>query len=710
MRSRRSTPDPSHGSPRLRGSAFNLVPLLSLARALDLPVTPLVPLWVVFVVLLALFVLCARAVSTERAEGLAPSFRRLAAAGVAVLLSGGIAIYATRLSATPPAAGTPAADSPKMAEARKRLGEKEARLAELRKEEEAVQKEADALQEELGQKRHGPSGAELEKKRDEARLLALELSFLVLLVGLGFIVFLGDPRTLFLKRRKQAGERSVDPIDAMARATQGSHFEEALRAAATVDDTKLEGLELMDFLFLRGVASVQHAHASGTPLKPKKTLFEEAVKDLTRLTELAPNMGDAHYALGTAHFGNGAYGEGAAAFKRAGELTQATSGLPITKARSACLVRHGEKRLAEADAEGAKQCFDEVMTLGVFTKEIPAALMSHRLASVLGDLRSDRLKEAREGIALVREARSAEGLDADRKRIADVTCDVYEMLLWHKEEEHGRIVETLPGLLERWQPKDLPEPDEQAADEYLFAPIESAKLDPPAEVFRALYFLLAVAEMQILVEKLTSAGRGFPSESDVARIARPLFRALQFEPRHREALAAHGVLYSLCKPASRGKALEWLDASIAMGTSSKIARRLLDLDRSREAERTALLDAFRGAASRFLGDSMVDPKVRAALLEELGRFQDFRPVLVDLEHQAEIGSEAPTISALKERVVYIQGVANNVEGRMPADSTRALRAIRDEYDALVATIEHGATRVSDLERRVMEELGKVVLR
>jgi len=102
--------------------------------------------------------------------------------------------------------------------------------------------------------------------------------------------------------------------------------------------------------------------------------------------------------------------------------------------------------------------------------------------------------------------------------------------------------------------------------------------------------------------------------------------------------------------------------------------------------------------------------VRAALLEELGRFQDFRPVLVELDHQAEIGHEAPTLAALKERVSYIQDVAATAEGRMPPDATRTLRAIRDEYDALVATIEHGATRVSELERRVMEEVGKMVLR
>lgn len=283
-----------------------------------------------------------------------------------------------------------------------------------------------------------------------------------------------------------------------------------------------------------------------------------------------------------------------------------------------------------------------------------------------------------------------------------MTCSVYEMLLLHQEEEHAQIRQKLPLLLTAWQPADLPEPSEEAADEYLFAAVDAEKLEPRAEVFRALWFLVAVAEVRECLERKTPV--------DVAKVAKPLFRALQFEPRHREVLAALGVLYYLFEPSRREKAVEWIDAAVAMGTTSRIARRLLELDRSRESERTALLSHFRGAATRFLGDAMVDPKVRAALLEELGRFQDFRPVLVDLDNQAEIGHEAPTLAALKERVQYIQGVAATAESRMPPDTTRTLRAIRDEYDAVVNTLELSASRVSDLERRVMEEVGKMVLR
>jgi len=645
-------------------------------------VTPLIPLWIVFVVLAGIAVLCVRAVRTEKEEGLAPSTRRLYAAVAAAVLAGGVAAYASTLRADVPDATPPKTDAVKAK-----------KLAELEAKRDETQKEIDQLRVEMGATTNVLTKEDMERKRADTQLMLLQGSLLVMLVGLGAVFLLGDPRTLVLKRKPS--DAKLDPIDAMARAAHGERWDEAMRAAATVEEGKLEGLELIDFLFLRGVAQIGLAK------------HEDAQKDLARVTQMAPNMAEAHYALGAAYYGDKKYGEAAEAYARAGQL-DASGELPVKKARSAALVRHGERRLAEADLEGATKCFDEVTKLGVFTKEIPAALMSHRLASVLGDLRSNKLAEARAGIALVREAKSAEGLDAERKRIAETTCTVYEMLLLHKEEEHAEILRKLPPLLSSWQPENLPEPDEQAADEYLFAAVEADKLPPGApkvEVFRALYFLLAVAEVRLLAERNAPLG-----DADVARVARWLFRALQFEPRHREVLAALGVLYYLCKPAMREKAIEWLDAAVAMGSTSRLARRLLELDRSRENERTALLSHFRAASSRFLGDAMVDPKVRAALLEELGRFQDFRPVLVDLDHQSEIGQEPPTLAALKERVQYIQGLAGTAETRMPADTTKKLRAIRDEFDAVVRTLDVSVERVGDLEKRVMEEVGKIVLR
>lgn len=644
--------------------------------------TALVPLWIVFAVLGALTALCFRATRVEKAEGLAPSTRRLGIAALAAVLTGALAVYASTLGADPPSWEARPADDPKTAEARSRLADLQAKQTEL-------QKEIDDLVVRIGAPKE-VTREDLEKKRAETQLLLLQGSLLVMLLGLGAVFFLGDPRTLVMKRRKPEGPG--DPLDAMARACAGERWDEAMRAAATIEEGKLEGLDLIDFLYLRGVAELSTGE------------HDDAQRDLGRVAALAPNMLEAHWALGAAYFAGEKFGEAAAAYARAAELDDAGA-FPTKKARGAALVRHGERRLAEADVDAATKCFDEVTQLGVFTREIPAVLMSHRLATILGDLRAGKLAEARAGIALVRGAESGDDLDPERKRVAEVTCSVYEMRLLHEEGDHGRILQKLPVMLAAWQPAGLPEPTEEAADEYLFAAVDPEKLEPRAAVFRASWFLLAVAEVRDRLERQSSLG-----PADVATIAKHLFRALQFEPRHREVLAALGVLYYLFEPTRREKAIEWIDAAVAMGTTSTIARRLLELDRSRESERTALLAHFRGAATRFLGDAMVDPKVRAALLEELGRFSDFRPVLVDLDDQTEIGHEAPTLAALRERVQYIQGVAATAESRMPPDTTRALRAIRDEYDAVVNTLELSASRVSDLERRVMEEVGKMVLR
>ena len=164
---------------------------------------PLIPLWILFAVLIGLSVLCARALLVEREEGLASSSRRLVVAIASALIVGAIGAYASTISVEPPAI-VKLADDPKLAAVRAKLDAKEERLAELRKEEETTQREADSLSLELGSRPPGPTRSELERRRAELQLFALELSFLVMLVGSGAMAFLGHPSTLFLKRKKSA--------------------------------------------------------------------------------------------------------------------------------------------------------------------------------------------------------------------------------------------------------------------------------------------------------------------------------------------------------------------------------------------------------------------------------------------------------------------------------------------------------------------------
>lgn len=651
--------------------------------------TPLVPLWFLVVVAIALLALSVRALLLEREEGLRPSTTRCAIAAGLVVVLGGLAVWASLLGTDVPEAASAPDDDAHVVELKKQIAEKEEKVATLTRE------IADLKAQIPGAAPDRLTKEQLEQRRASMQVTAMGVGGIALVVGLGSMLFLGDPRTLLLRRRRAKAVKG--PLDDLTRAATSGRFEDGLRAAAMVEETKLDALEQLDFLFLRATCNVQ------APAKrdAKKALYEEALKDLKKLTELAPNMGEAHYLAGLASFGVDAHTEAVEAFTRAETLLGATGGLPFAKNKSVCLLRLGEKMLAEANAEKANACFDQVTRLGVLAAEIPATMISHRLLEVLRDLAAGKIAEARQGLAHVREV---PGLDAARKKGAEVSCAVYELLILHREGEHPRVIEGVEKFLAAWLPKGLPEPDEHTADEYLFPAIEKDKMQLPPELFRGLYFLQAVAMIRV--------GARAGKVPEVATLAKPLLRALQFEPRHPEVLASLGALYYWCKPDRKDKGLEWLDAAIALGTKSAIVRRWLELDRSRELERKTLLDRFRGAASRFLGDAMVDPRVREALLEEFGRFQEFRPLLVELEQTtpSDIGQETPTLAALKERALYIQDVATTVSAKMPGAESRALGEVQLEYATLVQMLEQSTGRLAQLERRVMEEVGKIVLR
>ncbi len=74
-------------------------------------------------------------------------------------------------------------------------------------------------------------------------------------------------------------------------------------------------------------------------------------------------------------------------------------------------------------------------------------------------------------------------------------------------------------------------------------------------------------------------------------------------------------------------------------------------------------------------------KCARRLLEELGRFQEFRPVLVELENQSEIGQESPTLAALNEAACHTFGKSPPMQkGACLARRRASLGTIRDEFD------------------------------
>src|SRR5262249_40092076 len=114
-----------------------------------------------------------------------------------------------------------------------------------------------------------------------------------------------------------------------------------------------------------------------------------AVKDLARLIDLAPNMGEAHYLLGTARGLAGEFDLALGSFERARALLADTD-LPLSHNESVCLLRLAEKRLAEGDAAEATRLFDKVGKLGVLAAEIPLTSISHGLLQIRGHLKAGR--------------------------------------------------------------------------------------------------------------------------------------------------------------------------------------------------------------------------------------------------------------------------------------------------------------------------------
>ena len=662
--------------------------------------TSLIPLFVLAAIAALLLALSVRAFLVEREEGLPRSTKRVAVAGVLAAALTGIAVFAALPSGSDNGPSTSTLD-PALAEVKQQIDEKQAKLDSLRESERALRDEISALEKKGPGLGHAATAQETEENVEGRRAAAMQVGALVLVVGLGSMLFLGDPRTLLLRRKRaRSDEGRRAPLDALAQAAHDGAYEEGIRAAETIEEAALDALDLIDFLFLRAYCRAQHASTSKDATVSKRALYESAVKDGERLVELAPNMGEAHYLLASARHALQENGKAAESIARAEALLGAPAGLPFVEARSVCLLRHGEKLLGEADTAGAKRCFDEVARLGVLAKEVPFTMITQRLIEVQRDVAAGKLEEAAEGIARVREIH---GLDDARRLYAEVSCAAYELLILHRRGEHVRVVSETEKFLAGWLPKDLPAADEQAADEYLFPAVAKESLKLPAELMRGLFFLEAVGRVRIATK--------LPAGDEVTALARPLLRALQFEPRHREVLASLGALYVFCKPEARAKGMEWLDAAIAMGAKSPIARRWLERERTRELERATLLDRFRAAASRFLSDGMVDPRVREALLEELGRFQDFRPLLLELrEGHAEdpIINQPPTVAALRERALYIQDVAAQALARESGERAAALGQVKTEYGTLVEVLERSSTRMSELEKRVMEEVGRLV--
>jgi hypothetical protein len=673
-------------------------------------------IWILAAVALALAVLAVRAYRLERREGLPRSSLRLGLtiAIAAAVIGLGVFVRLQQPSRSAAEAG-PAPDAMT-----------QAKLAGLRT-------KLDALTAELAERQ-----AELERLDPSATLGAAPAvpspwpvfaALALVLVGFGALTF-GDLSTL-LPRRRQATDPAVPTADSADPATPdvpeiadlpaltahvaAGRWKAGARCASRIAAERLHKLDVLDLLFLGAYCNALAAIApeDDKPLgsQDRAARLAAATKDLRRLLDLAPHMAEARWLSGyvAAHAGEWQVGldtmRAARGDLAADRATDRAVARAFDRDESVCLLRLAEAKLAAADGDAATRLFDEVARLGVLASQIPVAMVTHRLLTVRGDIKAGRFTEAGASLARIREVT---GLEEATQRAAEIACDVYDVAIQFRVGDHQRALDAADALLGRWLPPSLPDVEDQAADEFLLPAIDPTKLALPASLVRALFFLAAVARLEL------AARHGQPlAEPEVDAIATALLRALQFQPRHREALAALAALYLAYRKERGGKAIAWLDAALTMGVRSPRARHLLGEARRIERERKELLAMFRSASSQFLADPAVAASVREALIEELGRFDEFRPVVLDL--QASGALDAPptgevTVGALRERAAFVSGVALEVVARTDPAASRELSELHRELTALVNNVDTSATRITALERTVMERLGKIVLR
>jgi tetratricopeptide (TPR) repeat protein len=659
--------------------------------------------------MVGMVVLSARARRLEQEQGLASSARRLVTVSVLCSLVFLLVLSAT-LSALPRRRNAVAEPPPSL----ESIDPVEnAQLDELRKRKAALYEEIariDAEIEALSPIPAAPVEA-LEPPRYGLDIgpLAHFLVPILLVLGAVGLVTLGDP-TILLRPHRAGGQEENDPeaqaaavgLDRLSQLADLGQYREGLEAASSVDVGLLDKFDRLDWAYLKSYCAVQLAAAEATEDGQKEDSLESALRDLETLLEQAPNRGDAVYLLAVANGRAGRWKSSFDGFARAASLLQNQgSRLPFAGNESVCLLRGAEEALGKGDAEEAARLFDQVTKRGVLIDRIPTILVKARLLTVRRSLQEGNLDEARQGIEAVRKV---EGLDAPQRRDIEAVCDALETLIAVREGSPPAILEHTESFLRRHLPPGLPPPDEEIVDEYLDTPVSGIDLRLSPRVFRSFLFLQAEAK-----SKLTARSRPTPTKDEAQAIAQPLFRALQFELRQRDVLAALGGLYYWFVPDRRKKAIDWLEAAVAMGAEGRIARRLLDAARARELEHREALDWFRSASVRFLHDPTIATSVRQALIEELGRFQEFQPLLIDIESAAEIQPREPTLRLLRQRAGYLERTVSDLAARQGDSVSPLLQDLLKDYQGQIARLDESTGKISEIESKLVREFGQVVM-
>jgi hypothetical protein len=661
--------------------------------------------------MIGMVVLSARAWRLEREEGLVLSTRRLVAVGVLCLLVGLLVMSVTASALFPPGSVEPSPAAP-VAEPTDPV--EAAQRQQILKRKAELYAEIDRLNAELARlwpEPELPAPEVLNRPwyRFDLGPLAHFLVPILLILGTVALVTLGNPATLLRSgwrgdddEDSSEKEKAVVSMDRLAHLVETGEYKEGLRAASMVEVGLLDEFDRLDRAYLKSVCAVQVAGQDSTEEAEKRELLDTAVRDLTTLLEQAPNRGEAVYLLAMAHGLAGNWKASLDSFENAAKLLQSQGAkLPFAHNESVCLLRLAEEALSKGDSEEATRLFDQVTKRGVLVDKIPSTLVRLRLLNVRRSLQQGNHEEARQGIQIVRKV---ECLEAEQRQGVETVCDALETLIAVRDGDPPSILRYTESFLSRHLPSGLPEPDEEIVEEYLDAPVSGLELRLSPEAFRAFLFLQAEAR-----SKVAAKAKAPPSEALVKQIARPLLRALQFELRQRDVLATLGGLYYWFVPDARKRALQWLEAAVAMGAQGRIVRQLLEIARASELAHTEALDCFRSASMRFLHDPTLARQVRQALIEELGRFQEFQPLLIDIESTVEPQPREPTLRLVRERAGYLEKTVADLAARRAETVSPRLHELLKDYQTIIARLDDSTGKMAEIESALVQEFGRNVI-
>ncbi|WP_210489345.1 SEL1-like repeat protein [Rufibacter aurantiacus] len=663
----------------------------------------------------------------ERKEGLRISINRLYATLICSVLLGAVAVFSLRGESKNIIKPLPAVLSqPKQTPQLKRLSLKEQQsisnlkleIRNLLRQKSNIEDKITNIQNDISKIQNIRSGENTSSKIPAKVPTTTSWPTLIciglLISQLVFIIFADDPRTLLSvwqwsrNKNSQQGiqyEDSLKKLNQLAEEVQMERYEVGLALAEDIGPYLLSTLEQVDLYYLKSFCIIQillnrcTTEGSGFPTLNDKKLMAESEKSLNTLLSLAPRLSEAEYLSALLEMLQENYKEAILKFDNA-HKTISNKDADFDNFISTCCLYLAAQLLAEGQSESADHLFKRVISMGVAADRVPAILLENRLLQVSQYYKSGEYAAAHQALEAIDQVTE---LTKEQQQSVNLLTSTFNALILNAENKHANALAAISSFLTKYTPKNLPEPDDYAADELLFPIVNNEELPFEAEIFRGLYFFEAILKVQLLQVWP-------PNQEQIMSVSQSLLRALQFSPRHREVLAALGIFYFYGKTDKKNKALEWLEAAISMGVFHPFVGQLVEKEKGKEDKRSKLLDKFLSLSLERLSSRDIAENMRKALLDEWGQFKDFHPVLQEIKENTKMNFAPITFQAVLNRAKYIQEFATEISNSDIGDSSSQLNQAKDRYERLTNSFQRQMLELTEIEKLILQEIGKQVLR